>query len=126
MRLEPWKVWLLAHHLGAALLAVTAAFAQAIGGNATINVTATSSNVQLPANLQNYPVVLLVQAPGSTQEVFFALGTTNAVAATTSSPAVPQTVGTCVNVGPNGWIAAITAQATATLRVTQMTNCPTR
>jgi hypothetical protein len=109
-----------------ALLVVTAALAQAIGGNASIAVSAVSSNVQMPASLTTYPVVLLTQAPGSTQEVFFALGTTNAVAATTSSPALPQTVGTCVNVGPNGWIAAVTASATATLRITQMTTCPVR
>jgi hypothetical protein len=108
------------------LLSVAGAGAQAIGGNASIAVTTTSANVQLPASLQTYPVVLLTQAPGSTQEVFFALGTSNAVVATTSSPALPQTVGTCINVGPNGWIAAITASATATLRITQTTTCPVR
>jgi hypothetical protein len=103
------------------------AFAQSIGGNVSLTAGVASSNVQLPANIANYPTVLITYSQAaavvSTTEVFFALGTTNAVAATLASPALPPG-GICVNVGPNTWIAAIANAATAAIRITQSSICP--
>lgn len=100
------------------------AFAQSIGGNASISVTGSSSNVALPASVQAYPSVLLAPAIGATQEIFYLLGGSS-VAATTTSPALPA-AGICINVGPNGYVAAITSTSTATLRITQLSTCPLR
>jgi hypothetical protein len=96
--------------------------AQSVGGAASISATTTSANVALPVSTATYPSVVLSPAPGTSQEMFYALGGA-AVAATVASPALPAG-GICVNVGPNTYIAAITASSTATLRITQVTTCP--
>lgn len=95
--------------------------AQTVTGNASLSVTGSSSNVAIPGSTG--PYVSIRPAPASTQEVFYALGTDNTVAATTSSAGLPSG-GTCLAVGPNTYVAAITATSTATLRITRMTLCP--
>lgn len=128
MRARGWKwCWL----IGACLWAAPAA-AQVVGSNASIAATSTSANVQVPASAgPAAPFVLLEYGVGaSAQEIFYALGIDNTVAAVaasgaTQSPALPA-AGVCLALGPNSWIAAITATATATLRITRMTVCPPR
>jgi hypothetical protein len=112
--------------LAAALaIAPAAALAQAIGGSASITVTPTTGNVQFPASITSYPNVQLTYPPGAAgTEVFFALGGAS-VTATTSSPSLPGT-GICLNVGPNGYVAAITAAGQATVRIKQLAYCPAR
>jgi hypothetical protein len=123
-----WQWW---WALGVCLFLASPAAAQSIGGNASIAVTSTTGNVQMPADLQKYPFALLEYGVGaSSQEVFYKLGVDNTVAAVatsgaTQSPALPA-AGICVVLGPNGWIAAITATSTATLRITQLSVCPPR
>jgi hypothetical protein len=106
---------------------IGAALAQSIGGNASLSVTASSSNVQLTANVVNYPALLIdYNSAAPTVEVFYALGTSNTVAATTSSPALPPG-GICINGGPNTWVAAIGSAAGPTVvRITQLSVCPWR
>lgn len=103
-----------------------AALAQTVGGNVSLSVSGTSSNVQLPSqtgsNGTRYPLLMVVPAPGSTQEVFYALGGVS-VAAVTSGPALPPE-GICLSPGQNTYLAGITATSTATLRITQVTTCP--
>jgi len=104
-------------------LSIVAVLAQAIGGNNSLSVTTTTANVALPASAA-YPAVLIVPAPGSTGEVFYNFGTTNAVTATVSSPSLPNG-GICfASQGPKTYLAAITSSGAATLRITQLTQCP--
>jgi len=121
----PGRPWMkAATALVAALLALAPAdraAAQAIGGNASLSVTSSSARVQLPANTQNYPSLMIVPAPSSTGEAFYLLGDVTATALTTS-PALPPG-GVCVNIGPSTYLAAITATGTATLRLTQLNTC---
>lgn len=107
----------------AALLGLSQhANAQAIGGNASLSVSSVSANVILPStNTAQFPSVILAPAPSSSQEIFYNFGTA-AVAATTSSPALPSG-GICINIGPATYVAGITATGTATLRVTQVSGC---
>lgn len=112
-----------------ALLCVLAfsapAAAQSIGGAASLSVTSITGSVQLPASTSTYPFAMITFPPGAAgTEVFYALGGSS-VAATTSSPSLPAG-GLCINVGPNGYLAAITAASTATLRITQFAACPLR
>ena len=104
-------------------LAPFSAHAQFVGGNATLSATTVSSNVALPANTETYPYAMIVPAEGSSNEVFYKLGMTSAITAATTSPALPSG-GVCVNVGPNGYVAAITGTSTATVRISQVTLCP--
>lgn len=100
------------------------AHAQQIGGAATLTATSTSSEVALPALTSSYPALLISPAPGTTTETFYAFGKNSSVTATTSSPALPPG-GMCFsNVGPNTNLAAITASGSATLRLTQLSQCP--
>ena len=96
--------------------------AQTIGGNASLSVTTSTSRVALPAVVGNYPAVLIQPVVGTTVEVFFKLGDVT-VTATTSSPTLPSG-GVCLNVGPATYVAAITGASTATVRITQLTQCP--
>ena len=105
--------------------AVKVAAAQSIGGNVSIAATTSSANVQLPANTVTYPFVFLAPAVGATVELFYALGTSNAVTASNTSPALPA-AGICLAVGPNSWVAGIAGSGTGTLRITQMSTCPLR
>lgn len=119
MKRGPWWCWF----IGACLLAVAPAAAQSIGGNASIAVTGSTARVQLPATLSSYPFALLEYGVGAaSQEIFYKLGGSTVNAATTDN-ALPAN-GICVNVGPNGYVAAITATSTGTLRITQMSVCP--
>lgn len=113
-------------------LLVGAAHAQSIGGNVSLAVTGTTANIQAPGNLAAYPYVSLEYALGATTEIFFNLGKDDTAAAvapslpgTQGSPALPAN-GICLPLGPNSYIAAITATSTSTLRVTQLTSCPQR
>ena len=100
------------------------ALAQSIGGNASLSVTTATANVVLPAASASYPALLISPAPGATGEVFYDLGVNNTVAATTASPALPPG-GLCfASVGNNTYLAAITASGAATLRLTQLSQCP--
>lgn len=99
------------------------AAAQVIGGNASLDVTTTSGRVALPASTLGYPAILIAPAQGSTEEIFYSLGDSSVVA-TATSPALP-TYGICFQgAGGNSYVAAITATGTATLRITQLTQCP--
>lgn len=120
-RVAPWLLLFVVSWL---LLSVIMASAQIIGGNASLSVTTTTGSVALPASTATYSSLLISQPAGSTQEVFFALGGSTVVA-TTGSPSLPPG-GVCLNVGPNTYLAAITAQAVATLRLTQLSVCPLR
>ncbi len=122
--------------LAAALILPGAVLAQSIGGNASIAVTGTTGNVQLPEPTNGpsgFPALLLEYGVGgASEEIFYQLGATDAVAAvvpslpaTPGSPALPAN-GICINPGPNIWVAAITATSTATLRMTQLSVCPPR
>lgn len=108
----------------AALLAASAAHSQAVvGGNTSISVSGSSANVQLPVSVTTYPALMLVPATGTTVEIFYALGSSNSVTATTNSAAVPSG-GVCIILNAsNTWLAAI-GGGSATLRVTQLRNCP--
>ena len=118
--------------LASIVMMPVAAHAQRVGGNASIAVTGTSANVQLPASTTTFPALLLAPAVGVTQEIFYALGAANTVTAvapslpsTQGSPALPAG-GICLAAGPNTYVAAITATSTATLRITQLSQCPLR
>src|SRR5271163_258743 len=106
-------------------LSITAALAQSIGGNASINASSTSSRVALPANTTNYPSAIIAPAFGVSAEIFYALGgasvTAISTAGATQSPALPPG-GICLNVGPNTFVAAIAATA-ASVRITQLNTC---
>src|SRR5271163_2393584 len=106
-------------------LSITAASAQSIGGNASISATSTSSRVALLANTQNYSSAIIAPAFGVTAEIFYALGGSSVVAISTAgatqSPALPPG-GICLNVGPNTFVAAISATAAA-VRITQLNTC---
>jgi hypothetical protein len=100
------------------------ALAQSIGGNASLSVTTTTSNVALPVSGASYPALMIVPAIGTSTEVFYTVGNANTLAALTTSPSLPSG-GICFpSVGPNTYVAAITATGSATLRLTQMTQCP--
>jgi hypothetical protein len=117
-----------------ALFAAVGAMAQSIGGNVSLAVTTSSANIQFPVATNgpgSFGYALLEYGLGSSGEIFYALGNSNAVAAvapnlptTQGSPALPAN-GVCIALGPNNWIAAIGA-ATSTLRVTQVNVCPTK
>jgi hypothetical protein len=113
-------------YLLAALLSALAApcLAQSMGGNASLTAAVSSSRVALPAPVASYPALLIQPATGATVEAFYALGGPS-VAATLASPAVPSN-GVCVAVGPNTYLAGITASSTSILRLTQLTSCPPR
>lgn len=104
-------------------LSITAASAQAIGGNASISANGTSANVALPANTQPYPAVIIAPAAGVTTEIFYALGNASVEAIATQSPSLPPN-GICLNVGSNNYVAAITGGTAASVRITQMSACP--
>lgn len=105
------------------LLISTAALGQVIGGNASIDVTTTSARVALPVSTLQYPATLIAPAAGSTAEIFYSLGGSS-VTASTSGPALPAN-GVCFQgAGGNTNVAAITSTGTATLRITQLTQCP--
>ena len=111
--------------LAAAALA-TPADAQAIGGNFSISATTTSANVQLTGAPSSYPFVMLQYGVGaSTNEIFYKFGVDNTVTATNTSPALPAN-GVCLNIGPNTWVAALAGTATGTLRITQLSVCPSK
>lgn len=127
------KMLILRAALIAAAFAAIAASAQTVGGNASIAVTGMSSNVELPQPSNGptgFPALRIEYALGATQEVFYQLGSVNTVTAvvpslpsTQGSPALPAN-GVCLFIGPNNWLAAITATSTATIRLTQLTTCP--
>ena len=109
-----------------ALLISTAA-SQTVGGNASITAGVTSSNVALPANTYNFPVVFVYPVPGTTIETFINLGGSAVVAANTNL-SVPVN-GLCIGVGSqttNTTLAAISASGTVVLRILQMNTCPPR
>lgn len=102
-------------------LALCPSSAQQIGGNASLTASVASSSVALPANTKTYPAVIIAPAVGTTVEVFYALGGSS-VAATVSSPSLPSG-GICLIVGPNTNVAVITAASSATVRLTQLSQC---
>lgn len=104
---------------------IASAHAQAIGGNASIDVTTSTANIALPADTTQYPSVLLAPATGSTDEIFYKFGVDDTVAATTSSPALPAN-GICFQGfgSSNKFVAAIAGTGTPTLRITQFNGCP--
>jgi hypothetical protein len=107
----------------AAIFASSApALAQSVGGAAAISATTTSASVAIPASKTTFPVLLLTPAQGNAVGLYYALGSSSVVA-TTSSPALPIG-GICVAAGPNTYVAAITGSSTATLNITQMSQCP--
>ena len=107
-----------------ALLAPLEARAQAIGGNASLAVSTTSANVAIPASASAFPALFIVPAPGTTTEIFYKFGTSNAVTATNTSPSLPFG-GICYDsLGPNTYLAALAATGTATVRITQLSRCP--
>lgn len=106
----------------AALLFALPAEAQTIGGNASLAAGTTQVEAALPASITTYPALLIEYAPPATTETFFKLGTTNAVAATLTSPTIPVN-GICLNIGPNSFISVIST-ATQNIRITQFASCP--
>jgi hypothetical protein len=117
-----WAWW---WALGACLLAAPVpAAAQSIGGNASLAVTTGSARVPFPVTPPaNFPAAIIAPAPGTTAEIFYALGNSSVVA-TTSSPSLPSG-GICLAVGPNTNLAAIVASGSATVRITQVSSCGT-
>lgn len=104
------------------LAAMPCALAQSVGGNASLSVTTGTARVPFPANAISYPFALLAPAQGSAQEMFYKLGDVTVTAATTGAALPPA--GLCIAIGPNTNVAAITASGSATLRVTQLSQCP--
>jgi hypothetical protein len=94
-----------------------AAFAPT-GGTVTLSATSTSSNVAL--SLTGSPPSILVTNIGE-RPAFIALGTTNAVAATIASLAVPANGSVALTVASNTYLAAITLQGVAMLNITSGT-----
>lgn len=82
---------------------------------ATLNVTTSSSNVQLSA----CGGTVLLWNVGA-QEAFYAYGSTSATAATTSSFSLPGTSFVVLSLGnARPYLAAITSTSSTTLRITQ-------
>jgi hypothetical protein len=107
-----------------AALAGGPVYAQAIGGNASLSIGTSTATVALPsANQTQFPSVILVPSPGTTQEIFYALGSASVTASLTSA-ALPAG-GICINTGPATNVAAIVAAGSATLRITQVSGCTT-
>lgn len=104
------------------LAAMPCALAQSVGGNASLSVSAGTARVAFPASPAAYPFALLAPAQGSAQEMFYKLGDVTVTAATTGAALPPA--GLCIAIGPNTNVAAITASGSATLRVTQLSQCP--
>ena len=105
------------------LLLVISADAQQIGGNVSLPVSPSARSVMLPANIQKYPAVVIAPAPGASGEIFFLPGG-SAVAALLTSPTLAPG-GQCLIMGnTTNYISAIMATGSATLRITQYTQCP--
>lgn len=96
--------------------------AQAIGGNASLSVTSSSSRVAFPADTHKYPSALVAPAFGASAEIFYKLGDGTVAAVVNTSPSLP-TGGICIAIGSNADIAAIAATA-QTVRITQLSTCP--
>lgn len=104
------------------LVAAPIALAQSVGGNASLSATTSSTRVAIPASKATYPFLLLAPAAGSSQEIFYAAGDVTVVA-TTAGAALPAG-GVCLAAGPSTYVAAIVATGTATMRITQVSQCP--
>jgi hypothetical protein len=96
--------------------------APVIGPIASLSVSSSTGNVVLPGTWPTYPAVLLTNDGSS--ELFWNLGTSNSVTATTSSAPLAAGSSICVAINPgtvrstqNTYIAAITSTSTSTLRV---------
>lgn len=116
------KTWLLvaAVTLG---LALPAAAQSVVGTNKPLSASGTTSNTALPStNVQQYPFVMIMPALGNTVSVHYALGNSSVVA-TTSNPVLPNG-GVCIAVGPNTTLAAITDSGSATINISQWSQCP--
>lgn len=87
-----------------------------LGGNTSLTVATTTSNIALPSSTTPYPFVTLIN--DGSNELFFAYGG-SAVTATTSSYPLP--VGECVSFWANGAtkVAAIGSGGATTLRIIQ-------
>ena len=118
-------------HLGRIVVFVAAlliggaqALAQSIGGNASLSVSGSTSNVAFPVlPVGQFSSAIIAPAFGTTVEIFYKLGNGSVTAATTSA-SLPSG-GICVNIGPNTNVAAITGGSSANLRITQITSCGT-
>jgi hypothetical protein len=107
---------------GAALAQPTPPSGSNLGGNATLSVSTSSSNVALPANLSQFQFVQVIN--DGTSEAFVAQGN-GSVVATTSSIPLPAGSSTYFWVQPgNTNIAAITAANVTTVRVLQWNGAP--
>lgn len=94
-----------------------------IGGNNTLAVTTSTARIVLPADVKTYPAVLLYN--DGLNQVFVTLGASGVVA---TSGSIPLSPGGCMAVWTapaNGYVAAITAGGTSTLRIMQFSGNPT-
>lgn len=109
-----------------------AAEAQNFGAlNTTVSAVSTgSTSAQLAYTQSKYPSAIIMPAPGTSVEIFFALGGSSVAAAVPSPPSTPGSVslpsgGICVDIGPATYVAAITASGSATVRVLAVSGCTT-
>lgn len=110
------------------------ALTQGLGSAASISASGTSTAVAVPLSptATAYKSVIIAPAPGTSVEVFYALGGSTAAASTTPgtvaaagstpSAALPSG-GICLNMGGYTEIAAITGGTAATIRITQISGC---
>lgn len=93
-----------------------------VGGAASLAVSSVSANVAFPVSTSSFPAALLTN-DGST-ELFYNIGAAG-VTASTSNAALLAGNQICVAIGAATNVAGVTAASTTTLRVTQLTACPT-
>jgi hypothetical protein len=108
------------------LCSISPLAAQTIGGNATLSISTITTQVALPAPAATYPALMISEAIGDNEEVFFALGTSGSVTASNTSTALPST-GLCIQIGANITnIAAVGSNGTGHVYVSQWTRCPVK
>ncbi len=114
----------------AVTLAATLSFcppghAQTVGGAADISVlSGSASTAAWPVSTapNAYPAVVLTPATGTTIDIRFKVGGSSVTATSTSAVLPPG--GICFNPGSNGYISTYGVSGTATLHVTQYSQCP--
>ena len=110
--------------LASIFLAPAFSEAQTVGGSTSLGISNVSANVALPfVSTTNKWAVVWPSSGASASNIFFSLGTSNTVAATTSSPPLLPG-GECINIGPSTYLAGISSSGTATLQIKMMPQCP--